>query len=131
MPQTATYSSFNTGQKWLDFKQNKWSDLKQEITESGFVSIKSYQQDILLKAAQYKTTQRAKQAIYHYKGYDGILEMREDLHNQYTFNYGETMELYHIMALICYTDFSQLCTEWTSTFRQIYIGESQESINMR
>ena len=128
---TVSYKAFSTGNQWRDEGKYKFQHLKEEILESGYVLMKNYNRDILIKAKQYQQTVRAKQAIYHYKGYDGILEMRKDLHAQYKFDYGYTMELYHIMSLICYTDFSQLCTEWTSTFRQIYIGESQESINLR
>ena len=54
--------------------------------------------------------------------------MRDDHH---PFQYGDVMTLNHLIAIICYTDFSELCTEWTSTFRAIYFGESQESIKLR
>ena len=41
------------------------------------------------------------------------------------------MTLQHLIAIICYTDFTDLCTEWSSTFRPKYFGESIISIKKR
>ena len=38
--------------------------LKNEIIESGYVSIKQFKQQIVLKASKYKQTKRAKRIIY-------------------------------------------------------------------
>ena len=96
--------------------------------ESGYVNLKNYNQNILVKAKEYESTMRAKQTIFHYKGYDGILEMRGGDH---PIRYGDVMSLSHLISLICYTDFSDLCTAWTSTFRQIVVGESRQSMDLR
>ena len=124
-----TYNAFSTGSQWTDTRNHKFKSLKEEIIESGYVSFKNYRRDILAKAMEYQQTVRAKQAIYHYKGYQGILELREE--EKHPLKYGATMTLNHIISLICYTDFSELCTAWTSSFRQIYLGESKESMELR
>ena len=144
------YNSFSTGEPWSDSNIGRYNTLKEEILESRLVSIQTYQQDILFKARQYQTTQRGKQAIYHYEAHAGILEMRGDgldpldpfykieqdkrakaRRDQHPFEYGDTMSINHLIAIICYTDFTELCTKWTSTFRSIYFGESQQSMKLR
>ena len=127
--------------------------------ESQHVSIKVFERDIITKAKEYIKTTRAKQAIYHYKGYDGILEMRgkgldlnhwnciqeqkyaekrrgqseirQTRRDAHPFSYGDTMNLNHLIAIICYADLTELCTKWTSTFRQIHIGESRAAMKLR
>ena len=94
--------------------------------DNEYISRTHYRQ-ILEKAKVYKETVRARQAIYQYDGFDGILEMRKLNELQY----GDIMTLAHLMSIICYTDYSELCTAWTASFRQTFIGESQKSMEHR
>lgn len=109
----------------------KYKDIKEEILNSGHVTKKNFDDQILTKSKEYQGTQRGKQAIYKYKGFEGILEMRKEKGVDHPFSYGDIMSVNHLIAIICYTDYTDLCTAWTATFRPSFIGESQSSIQER
>eukprot|EP01084_Bolivina_argentea_P010361 19304_1 len=76
--------------------------LKHEILESTFVNLKQWEEKIVLKGQQYNQT-----------------------------NKGKNMELSHIYCIILYCDWSELCTDFSSTYRRSNEFESIELIKTR
>ena len=79
----------------------------------------------------------AKAIIYHRKS-DRIKEITakytdgyEEMFLYYGIEFGDFLLFGHILALILYTDFSKLCTVFSSTFRQMHNFETLKSIKTR
>lgn len=126
-----SYNAFSTGSPWKTDMKQKYESIKEELLNNEYITQKIYD-NIMSKAKEYHKTTRARQQIYEYEGYKGILDIRETAYGRnHPFEYGDIMELHHLISIICYTDYSDLCTAWTATFRSIYFGETQESIQQR
>ena len=53
----------------------------------------------------------------------------DDLH--YGIEPGTTISYNHLLAVCLYTDFSDLCTDFSQSFRRIHNYESSDSIKVR
>ena len=56
-------------------------------------------------------------------------EYSDPLH--FCINDGDSLRVEHLHALFLYTDFSALCTQFSSSFRAVYLGESLNSVKAR
>eukprot|EP01084_Bolivina_argentea_P265350 449753_1 len=96
-----------------------YPSLKVEILSSSFVNINLWNDKIMFKAMQYQKTHRVKN-IATWQGND-IYDIRP----------GSIMSLAHLCTIILYCDFSELCTEFSSTFRRNNPFETLQSVKSR
>ena len=61
------FGSFCEGKPWKDLKNGKYKDLKEEILESGYVSLRNYNNLILVKAQEYSDMLKATKVVSHQK----------------------------------------------------------------
>eukprot|EP01084_Bolivina_argentea_P279412 477680_1 len=109
------HSGFNYCQL---FVPQKYASFKEEILKH--ISIKEYNELVLLKAKQYMISERVK-------------EIRCDIHLPlyYDIEYEEPISIDHLMCIILYCDFSKFCSQFSSTFRQITTHEPLASMKKR
>ena len=110
---------YDGGSLYID--KAKYDNIREEILNSGYVSLKQYKQLILLEATKHLPTKQARRMIYRLTDWNGIIELR-NIH--YGLKYGDTMSIEHLISIICYTDFDELQRKWSSTFGATYPGES-------
>ena len=106
----------------------KYSSLKDEILsnlDNEIDDIKTWNDEVILKAEQFINTAKVKSMIYDEDSYYYNPEYWFKIEN------GETMSPQHLQSLILYTDFSQLSTSFTSTFRKQYDLETLDSVKQR
>eukprot|EP01084_Bolivina_argentea_P307464 531452_1 len=101
------------------YVEMKHATFKQEILNYGAINMWQYNELIVLKAKTYKQSHVAK-SIY----------MKFNPHLHFDVDYGGlTREC--LIALILYSDFEAVSAEFASTFGQIRLNESLESIKER
>ena len=115
----------------LVLEKGKYANIKDEILNTNCENLGSHKlyEQIWTKASEYIKTKRAKLPISKYKGWDGIMEMRNLPNN--LLDYGDIMTIEHLICIITYCDYSKVCTKWSATFRPIHFGEPIESIKQR
>eukprot|EP01084_Bolivina_argentea_P307039 530646_1 len=79
-----------------------YSSLKEEIVRSHFVSSKEWTENIVLKGNEYFKTQK-----------------------------GKSISLAHLYCIILYCDMSELCTDFSSTFRKKHPSEPTDNVKQR
>ena len=90
--------------------------LKEEILESGHLSRAQWANRIQVKVQQYMKTDEVKKMV---KEWEGRLSK------------GAAVTEEHICAVILYCDCTDLCTDFSATFRQENVFESIESVKQR
>ena len=100
----------------------KYDTFKEEICEYDYLSINDYQNTIIPKITQYINTNKAKQTIFR-AFTSGCMRYGVVPGSEVSFN--------HLLALCLYTDFSDLCTDFSKSFRRIDNYESLESVKVR
>eukprot|EP01084_Bolivina_argentea_P203120 346963_1 len=121
----------------LYIKQGKHDNFKAEILQysdnkNGNFSIEIYNNRIMFKTLQYMNTSKVKnikpkkphQNAMRYYG----IECPKYGHNDDKY---QCISASHIMALILYCDFSELCTLFSSSFRRLNPSESLEEVKER
>ena len=100
------------------FIPKKYNGFKEEISNYKHVSQEQYTQVVITKAERYHD-------CYHVRTFiaDGF--------NEYDIKKGSIMTIDHLVALILYTDFTDHCTDFSSTFRKQNIFESLERVKQR
>eukprot|EP01084_Bolivina_argentea_P232021 391145_1 len=103
------------------FVEKKYASFKEEILNYEYIPIQQYENEILVKAENYENTEIVKSttaslwcAPEHY----GVLK-------------DEQLSLKNLLSLILYCDCTDLCTNFSSTFRQISPFEMLQSIKKR
>eukprot|EP01084_Bolivina_argentea_P162355 282566_1 len=114
------------------FVKNKFCSLKDEVLNCKFISICQLQNQVIDKGNRYIQTQKCKQikcmhGAYDYNQYD---KRYEDPLN-YGIPYGAKLSASHLYALILYCDFTDFCTDFSSTFRKIKWNETTQSVKER
>ena len=106
------------------FIKIKQSSFKDEIREYQHLSFKNYQNTLLPKVMQYINTIKAKRtkAIPHHSGIDEL---------KYGIKNGSPITFDHLLALCLYTDFSNLCTDFSKSFRALNNFEPLQNIKKR
>eukprot|EP01084_Bolivina_argentea_P309494 535347_1 len=103
------------------FVEKHFDSLQLEAINSGLVNYLAFKTLVVEKANIYINTDKCKQII--------CTENYDELH--FDIKLGDTINIYHLQSLILYTDFTQLCTAFSSTFRQIYFNETLSSVKHR
>merc|ERR1719334_2806135 len=108
------------------FVPARFESIKSEVLNSGLVTAADFE-EMVAKAERYFETADCK-AMYSKETYDRD-RGPDPLHFGYT--YGDELRVEHLHSLLLYTDFTALCTDFSSSFRAVYRGESLESIKER
>ena len=100
----------------------KYPTLKDELFNCKYLSEEEYSKDIMRKAMTYHNTSyaksiKARSAIYC-PPYYGIRD-------------GSIITVPHLISLILYTDYTDLCTDFSSTFRKTHTFETLDNIKRR
>ena len=93
----------------------KYRNLKEEIIESGYLTLSQWIKFVELKGRKYWKTRRVREMKKTGKQWNG--------------SYDLTLE--HLFVIILYCDFSELCTEFSATYRRANVFESLESVISR
>eukprot|EP01084_Bolivina_argentea_P264884 448849_1 len=97
--------------------------MKEEALNSGFCILQLFNEKVILKAMQYFSTTAVKEMKAKYAYGDQAAH--------YGINERAGISIKHIQSVILYTDFTDLSTLFSSTFRPAYFGEALESIKKR
>ena len=104
----------------LFIEKGFYNSLKEEILsnkDNEISDIEIWNKNVILKANQFVNTKKVKSI----KGGTPDFDIK----------YGSTMTIKHIQSLILYTDFSILCSSFSSTFRNKYQTEQLKAIKKR
>eukprot|EP01084_Bolivina_argentea_P000509 954_1 len=104
----------------------KFATLKDEVINSGFCSMQQFMQLIVLKSNKYIKTMKSKLCT---ADVDGVIQFSKNL--VYGIKRGSKISLKHLQSVICYCDLTDLCTDFSSTFRATRFGESLKCIKLR
>eukprot|EP01084_Bolivina_argentea_P304144 525189_1 len=105
------------------YVEEKYKNLKEEALSSGYCPFVLFQQKVIGKANEWIHTEKIKKI----KAKWSVSSQAKD----YGVKENEQISYQHLQSVILYTDFSELCTSFSSTFRPMYFGESIESIKKR
>eukprot|EP01083_Nonionella_stella_P205330 747807_1 len=105
------------------YVEKKYASLKEELLASKYVSKLAFDKSIVHKATHYMRTENVKQT----KAAGG--DWMRFLH--YGITAGTPLSIENVMCLITYCDFTALCTEFNSTFRQTTRFECLTAIKQR
>ena len=106
------------------FIKRKYKSFKQEIMNYGYISIKQYNHMIINKAAKYMDTNMVR-SIKAFIGHSGSTKLYYGVVN------GAPLRIDNLVSVILYTDFTDLSSNFTSTFRKISPYETLSSIKAR
>eukprot|EP01084_Bolivina_argentea_P271770 462515_1 len=115
------HNGYNISQLFI---KQKYSSFKEEISNYKYISMQQYEDNVVLKARNYKDTEIVKSMYAVVNRWSG-----SNLH--YDINHESKLFFHHLLAVILYTDFSDLSTDFSSTFRKIAPFESLSSIKLR
>eukprot|EP01084_Bolivina_argentea_P010880 20301_1 len=101
------------------YVEKKYETFKEEIFNYKYISFKQYLDNVASKANIYMRADIVKQTK----------SMSTFLH--YEINQGDLFGFNNLVSLILYTDFSSLCTDFSSTFRKITPYETLSAIKQR
>eukprot|EP01084_Bolivina_argentea_P221203 374706_1 len=90
-----------------------YSSLKQEILESGYVSISNWTNKIVFKSKLHQETDKVKKMKYCWI-------VPYNMKPRHGIDVGTVISQQHLIAIILYCDWSDLCTEFSGTFRSKY-----------
>ena len=99
----------------------RYTSFKEEILNYHLVTIKQYAQDIMDKAQHYMETETTK----------SIFADAEKAPPHYGIYDEDPLRIQDLMSLIMYTDFTNLSSNFTATFRKKHPFESIESVKRR
>jgi len=104
------------------FVPARFESIKEEVLNSKFLSAAEFEEFIVGKAQRYFESAECKAMKCKER-------MIDDLH--FGIEEDDPLRVEHLHSLLLYTDFSALCTDFSSSFRAVYRGESLESIKAR
>eukprot|EP01083_Nonionella_stella_P235275 827465_1 len=117
----------NNGYKLKDwFIAKKYANLKEELTQNTTKPFDMDTYDGIIDTASLKLT------AYQNNPKARRLTCRTDrFHETYGIEAGTEISLNHIVAVLCYTNYSKHCYEFSRSFRRISPNESDESLKQR
>ena len=123
--------SFSVGYKFryeTDRKpKDTYANFKEEIMNYNHLEKKTIE-SIIHKVEQFKQTVTAKTTTAKFEN-DSYTHPRDKM--QYDFPEGTPITTDHLMAIILYTDFTQLSSDFSATFRQKNPFETEEQVKKR
>ena len=121
------YSGYDSDKLHIDAPIYK--DIKEEILESGYVNIKTYNEILVIKAQNYinsiaiKSLKPNINSKHHYGNNNNHYGITKKKNSKVTFG--------QLSSLICYCDLTDFSRIWSSTFRPIEFDEPLEEIKRR
>ena len=103
------------------YVEPRYKSMKAELLASKFLGTADFQEFLVDKGRKYMDTARCRSIRSIYT--DDPLHF--DIDGQ------SPLKDHHIYSLLAYTDFSELCTDFSSTYRAAYPGESLKLIKTR
>ncbi len=100
----------------------KYQNLKEEVINSDYYIWTEFKEKVI-KATEYMQTNAIKKIKAKLSGWSQAYH--------YGIKEGQEISLQHLKSVILYTDFSDLCSSFSSTFRPIYFGEPLQEIKKR
>eukprot|EP01084_Bolivina_argentea_P068582 124827_1 len=91
-----------------------YSCLKQEVLESKWVSVQEWDKNIVFKAWQYQKSKKVKRIVGRHK-----------------YSNKDRMAVSHLTCIILYCDWTDLCTDFSETFRKMDEFEPLENLKKR
>ena len=100
-----------------------YDSLKEEVVNSKYINIQEFNKNVIQKANKYINTEKCKKIkCIHSWPSDPL---------NYDIPYESPLIGQHLHSLILYCDFSDFCTDFSSTFRPIYNNEKLNKIKER
>ena len=110
----------------------KYSNFKEEISNynvSDF-DMESYESQLIPKIKAYMNTKRARGTWANIPDYDG--EDKEAIKLHYGIDKDNLrLSFNHLLSLCLYTDYSNLCTEFSKSFRKVSVYDTMELMKIR
>eukprot|EP01083_Nonionella_stella_P011501 32643_1 len=113
------HSGYNVKELYV---KRKYKNLKEEML--CHMELNEYDELVLLKARQFIDCGEVRKIR-------APSEIFVERHLHYGIQTGEPLRLENLICVIVYCDFSDLCTEFTATFRAVKVNESLHSIKER
>eukprot|EP01083_Nonionella_stella_P280554 954417_1 len=118
---------WNRGYKLKDwYIPKKYDTLKEELTQNKTKPFPMDAYDTIIETASLKLN-----AYQSAKGTRRLICGWSEWRKSYGIARGDGIQLKHIVALLCYTDFSEYCYEFSKSFRKISPTETDESLKQR
>ena len=115
----------HSGYKVRDlYVKKKYNSFGEEIKNYRYIDIKQYNDIIMIKAQQYITTEMAK-SIKSQNPENRLFPKHYEIARD------TALGINNLISIILYTDFTGLCSDFSSTFRKIYPYETLSSIKRR
>eukprot|EP01083_Nonionella_stella_P015938 44583_1 len=105
------------------YVEKKYQSLKEELLSSNYISKSNFEELIMERAARFIESDLAKRTTA--AGGDWMRFLHYDIKE------GTPLSIENVMCVIAYCDFTDFCTDFTSTFRPIKLFESLSSIKQR
>ena len=103
----------------------KYASFKEEIRSYQYIEFKQYEEEVVVKAKEHENTRIVKETKAALGRWDGT----EGLH--YDIKDGVPLGFPNLVSLILYTDYTELSSHFTATFRRSDLFESLKSIKTR
>eukprot|EP01084_Bolivina_argentea_P000508 952_1 len=97
--------------------------MKEEALNSGFCKLKHFDEKVILKSIELFSTPAVKEMEAKFGS--------DDQAAHYGIPKKTQISIKHLQSVILYTDFTDLSTLFSSTFRPAYFGEPLETIKKR
>eukprot|EP01084_Bolivina_argentea_P261910 442778_1 len=107
----------------------RYNSFKEEISNYRYISFKEYADLVVVKVNIYMISKMAKQScVPHDPMYrDSVIPYRK----HYGKKEGDPMMFSYLLALVLHCDFSDLCTDFNTTFRKVSRFEALGSVKSR
>eukprot|EP01084_Bolivina_argentea_P186380 321280_1 len=112
------YQGYSVNELFVD---SHFVSLQEEALESGFLSLDIFKEKIIGKAKAYIKTKKCKKIK--------CIELGDELH--FGIEYGAPLSQKHLQSLLLYTDFTEFCTDFSTTFRPNSVDETIATITKR
>ena len=99
-----------------------YESLREEIIESGFLTLSEWKEFVALKAAKYLKSNRVRKMTAG-RAYGGTTTGQIEK--------GKPLTVQHLFAVILYCDFGPLCTAFSESMRMMNVFEDLESLVLR
>ena len=121
-----TYSGHTQDELFIE--KSKYANMKEEAINAGdsTCTIKAFNGQVTLRSNQYMKSKAIQKLRATYS-----IGVMDEQSKYYGIDEGSVISLQHVQSVILYTDFTGLSSSFSSSFREITVGESLESIKLR
>eukprot|EP01084_Bolivina_argentea_P291449 500914_1 len=113
------------------YVEKYFKSLKQEILQSNLITLNLFKENVIEKCNQYFDTQKCKniKCTMGKKGKMDHYAQDDPLH--FGIKYGAKLKKSHLHSLVLYCDFTDFCTNFSSSFRKVKWNETLQSVKQR